>query len=71
MVAGDGRVKVLDFGLALAPSGGTGLSQSDMATIASPQVTTPGTIIGTMPYMSPEQVEGDRSITGPICSRSA
>ncbi len=58
MVAEDGRVKVLDFGLALAPSGGTGLSQSDMATIASPQVTTPGTIIGTMPYMSPEQVEG-------------
>ena len=58
MVANDGRVKVLDFGLALAPSGGTGLSQSDMATIASPQVTTPGTIIGTMPYMSPEQVEG-------------
>ncbi len=59
MVASDGRVKVLDFGLASAPvyaHEGDGFSAADLAT--SPLVTTPGTVIGTMPYMSPEQVEG-------------
>jgi serine/threonine-protein kinase len=54
MVARDGRLKVLDFGLASAPT--TNLGAHSLVT--SPQVTTPGTIIGTMPYMSPEQVEG-------------
>jgi TolB-like protein/tetratricopeptide (TPR) repeat protein len=64
MVASDGRLKVLDFGLASAPAkvgasiddDGTGFSPADMVT--SPQITTPGMVIGTMPYMSPEQVEG-------------
>src|SRR5262245_59742610 len=63
MVASDGRVKVLDFGLAAVPnvgpgvsSGAPGSSPADM--VISPQVTTPGTVIGTMPYMSPEQVGG-------------
>ena len=54
MVARDGRLKVLDFGLASAPSRHLGTD----SLMTSPQVTTPGTIIGTMPYMSPEQVEG-------------
>jgi serine/threonine-protein kinase len=67
MVSVDGRVKVLDFGLATAPAKagalGTGVdrpgsSPADQLTIASPQITTPGMIVGTMPYMSPEQVEG-------------
>jgi serine/threonine protein kinase len=67
MVSFDGRVKVLDFGLATAPAEagalGTsvdrpGSSPADQLTIASPQITTPGMIVGTMPYMSPEQIEG-------------
>src|SRR5262245_28535352 len=62
MVANDGRVKVLDFGLASAPAHrlrqGYGGQEAGASMVTSPQVTTPGTIIGTMPYMSPEQVEG-------------
>ena len=51
----DGRVKVLDFGLAKpsAPPGGPG----DLD-ITAPPMTTPGMVVGTLPYMSPEQVEG-------------
>jgi serine/threonine protein kinase len=54
MVAADGRVKVLDFGLAVAEQRGS--NAADLATAL--QVTAPGTILGTLPYMSPEQVEG-------------
>src|SRR5262249_25043420 len=58
MIAGNGRLKVLDFGLASAPTGSLAPDFSPADLVTSPQVTTPGTIIGTMPYMSPEQVEG-------------
>jgi len=56
MVAGDGRVKVLDFGLArmtgpqAEPSGGSELP-TDLRTRE-------GVVMGTVPYMSPEQVSG-------------
>ena len=54
MVAQDGRVKVLDFGL--AKTGATGAPGATRETM--PQLTAEGSIIGTMPYMSPEQIEG-------------
>ena len=51
MVRRDGYVKILDFGIArLAPK----TPQSETLT-----VTVPGTLLGTLRYMSPEQVRGE------------
>ncbi len=56
-VTKDGRVKILDFGLAkLKPSLSTPAS-SEVAT--QKQITNPGTVMGTVAYMSPEQVRGE------------
>ncbi len=54
MVSHDGFVKILDFGLAklTSPSG----EHSDMCTTS----TTPGLVLGTLGYMSPEQASGGR-----------
>jgi predicted ATPase len=55
MLSHDGFVKILDFGLAklVATSG------EELATqTASPLQTRPGEVLGTVPYMSPEQVSG-------------
>jgi serine/threonine-protein kinase len=53
MVTADGRVKVLDFGLASAAAP---LAADEGVT--RPALTQAGMIIGTIPYMSPEQIEG-------------
>jgi predicted Ser/Thr protein kinase len=52
-----GGVKLLDFGLAkLRPQGVSGLSMAVTAT--TPPITSQGSILGTLQYMSPEQLEG-------------
>jgi Tol biopolymer transport system component len=53
----DGRVKILDFGLAKQAIGETALS-GENATMTGPSPTQPGTVMGTVGYMSPEQVRG-------------
>ncbi len=53
----DGRVKILDFGLAkqaMSEAAASGYT----ATVVGPEPTQPGTVMGTVGYMSPEQVRG-------------
>jgi len=57
-VTRDGRVKILDFGLAKLTRL-EGAVPSDAATLASQ--TEPGMVMGTVGYMSPEQVKGQNA----------
>ena len=52
MVSDDGHVKVLDFGLARS-----GEPRSEPGDETHAALTKAGTVLGTMPYMSPEQIE--------------
>ena len=56
-ITNDGRVKILDFGLAKLT--GAGDSQLPQTNIPTRRVDTdPGKVMGTVGYMSPEQVKG-------------
>ncbi len=48
----EGRPKILDFGLASPATGGIGDPERTLLTV-------PGTVFGTVPYLSPEQLRGD------------
>ncbi|PYT06956.1 MAG: hypothetical protein DMF60_08145, partial [Acidobacteria bacterium] len=57
----DGRVKILDFGLAkLTEPQFAGAPQTDAPTVPLDADTGPGVVMGTAGYMSPEQVRGQR-----------
>jgi Tol biopolymer transport system component len=52
-----GGVKILDFGLARSTSANSELTRAESPTMAP--ATTPGTVLGTVGYMAPEQVRGE------------
>ena len=55
-VTTDGRVKILDFGLARQDAPQAGASDTHSPTLE--RATDPGSVLGTVGYMSPEQVRG-------------
>src|SRR5262245_8167145 len=58
-ITNDGRVKILDFGLAkLKPPQ---VDAVDMDAPTQKKITNPGTVLGTVGYMSPEQVRGQET----------
>ena len=59
MLRPDGLIKVVDFGIAKVTEPLTPAEvDSEAATLLEPEHTSPGTIIGTASYMSPEQARG-------------
>jgi serine/threonine protein kinase len=57
MINSEGRVKILDFGLAKL-RGETRVSDESAVSTVDVDMTREGFVVGTIPYMSPEQAEG-------------
>jgi eukaryotic-like serine/threonine-protein kinase len=58
-VTADGRVKILDFGLARQRAVLASAGETDVATLARSPGTGAGVLLGTVGYMSPEQARGE------------
>ncbi|MBI5836695.1 MAG: protein kinase [Candidatus Eisenbacteria bacterium] len=58
MLTPEGRVKVLDFGLAKLETPPSDIDFTRTATLAEP-LSADGQVMGTVPYMAPEQVRGE------------
>ena len=60
MLADSGVLKVLDFGLAMAYSAADGEGRSDGETAVDATATSVAEVAGTLPYMAPERLGGER-----------
>jgi len=58
MLTREGRVKVLDFGLAKLAATDPALGATQAPTMPAP-LSTEGEVMGTVPYMAPEQIRGE------------
>ena len=54
----DGKAKILDFGLAKPANEPAPAADIELSPTITAQHTTPGMVLGTIPYMSPEQARG-------------
>jgi serine/threonine protein kinase len=61
LITREGRIKILDFGL--AKSAHAELAPGDATRTVAVNLTDPGTTIGTIAYMSPEQARGQTNLT--------
>jgi eukaryotic-like serine/threonine-protein kinase len=69
MLTPRGAVKVLDFGLAALTAAAGGEDPPDAPTVVNSTMA-PGILAGTVPYMSPEQIRGERWIRAQTSSAS-
>lgn len=58
-VTADGYAKILDFGLAKRMAGEGAADPNTKTVVVRDSLTDPGTVLGTVAYMSPEQVRGE------------
>jgi serine/threonine-protein kinase len=58
MVTGDGLAKIVDFGIAKARTGPTSVPAGAESTMTAMAGTTPGSVVGTIGYLAPEQASG-------------
>jgi serine/threonine protein kinase/tetratricopeptide (TPR) repeat protein len=65
MVTPDGWIKVLDFGLAKVNTVAEGAADATIAAIGAQPISSEGQVLGTVPYMAPEQIRGE-----PVDARS-